>query len=81
MLKKKTDAERRVHQACKVARALKLMFKIQAGPPKNSKILALEFSCSERTVYRDIQVLIEAGVSCSFDEYKQGYVISKGGVS
>lgn len=55
--KKKSDADRRLRQADRMARVLRVLQLIQSRGRWNATTIAQELECSERTVYRDLQVL------------------------
>ena len=67
------DRDRRVRQHARIARVLKLLNLIQSRGRWNSKALSQELECSERTVYRDLEVLEFAGVPWNYDEADQCY--------
>ncbi len=59
---KRPDQDRRVNQAMRLARVLKILELIQSRGRWTTKDLAEELECSERTVYRLLDVLKYAGV-------------------
>ena len=61
-IQKSPDWRRRVRQGEKIARILGLLQLIQSRGRWNTRSLAEELNCSERTVYRDLKVLEFAGV-------------------
>lgn len=65
--RKRTDTERRLKQADRVARSLRILQLISGRGRWNIQDLAAELECSERTVYRDLEVLELAGVKPDFD--------------
>lgn len=67
------DRDRRVRQHERMARVLKVLELIQSRGRWNAKAIADELDCSERTVYRDLDVLEFAGVPYYFDEADQCY--------
>lgn len=67
------DADRRVRQNARIARVLKVLNLLQGRGRWNSREIAREIGCSERTVYRDLNVLEFAGVPWYFDEDQQCY--------
>jgi predicted DNA-binding transcriptional regulator YafY len=71
--RKRTDVERRLKQADRVARALRILQLISGLARWNIKDLAAELECSERTVYRDFDVLELAGVKPDFDKEANCY--------
>lgn len=78
MARKRTDAERRVRQADRLARVLRVLQLIGGTGPTTAQSIARDLECSERTVYRDLQTLAAAGVPWFFDEYAQSYRIREG---
>lgn len=56
------DRDRRVRQADRIARILKVLELIQSRGRWTTKAIAEELKCSERTVYRDLDVLRFAGI-------------------
>ena len=75
MKRNRSDADRRARQSVRVARAVRLLQLIQGRSSWNVKSLAGELECSERTVFRNLQVLMVAGVPCYFDQQAQCYRI------
>jgi predicted DNA-binding transcriptional regulator YafY len=73
LVKKRPDRDRRVRQHERMARVLKVLELIQSRGRWNAKAIAEELGCSERTVYRDLEVLEFAGVPWFFDEADQCY--------
>jgi len=65
--RKRTETERRLRQADRVARALRILQFISGRARWNVKDLAAELECSERTIYRNLKVLELAGVKADFD--------------
>lgn len=68
-----SDADRRLRQACRVARTLALYRRVADGPPPDVQTLATELECSPRTVHRDLQTLELAGIPVWFDRDAGGY--------
>ena len=56
------DRDRRVRQADRLARILRVLELIQSRGRWTTKAIAEEIECSERTVYRDLDVLRFAGI-------------------
>jgi len=75
---KRTDAQRRTRQTERLARVLRLLLLIQSPRQRGAREIATELGCSERTVYRDLQVLISAGVPAYFDEHHRCYRVRQG---
>ncbi|MGE0535161.1 MAG: helix-turn-helix transcriptional regulator [Pirellulales bacterium] len=57
---------------------LRLLLLIQSPRRRDARELAEKLGCSERTVYRDLQVLTTAGVPVYFDERDRCYRVRKG---
>ncbi|MEZ6096881.1 MAG: WYL domain-containing protein [Pirellulaceae bacterium] len=70
---RKSDRDRRVRQADRLARLLSILHLIQSRGQWNAKAIAQELGVTERTVYRDLQALEFAGVPYYFDEDAQSY--------
>ena len=66
--RKRTETERRLRQADRVSRALRILQLISGRARWTIKDLAAELECSERTIYRDLDVLELAGVKPEFDK-------------
>ncbi|NUQ61180.1 MAG: transcriptional regulator [Pirellulales bacterium] len=71
--KARPDRDRRVRQHERMARVLKVLELVQSRGRWNALAIAEEIGCSERTVYRDLEVLEYAGVPWYFDEADQCY--------
>lgn len=67
------DADRRIGQADRCARALKILELIQGNGRWTAAALAAELGVSERTIYRYLDVLTFAGVPYWFDREHQCY--------
>lgn len=78
MAKKRTDAERRARQCERLARLLRVLHIILGPGRHDSKTIANELECSERTVFRDLQALGVAGVPWYFDDSCQSYRVRPG---
>lgn len=66
-----TDADRRVRQADRLARILRVLQLIQSRGSWTVGAISDELECSERTVYRDLTVLEFAGVPLDTDSRDQ----------
>jgi predicted DNA-binding transcriptional regulator YafY len=73
----RADAERRTRQTERLARVLRLLLLIQSPRSRDARELAEKLGCSARTVYRDLQVLVAAGVPVYFDEHNRCYRVRK----
>ena len=69
------DADRRLRQAVRFARILKLLELLQGRDRHDTVSLAKELEVSRRTVLRDIDVLRLAGVGPDYDPSQKGYVL------
>lgn len=78
MPNKRPDAERRLRQSFRFGRLIKLLMQLQQERPRKIGDLARTLECSERTVFRDLQVLELAGVPWLFDRSFQGYQLQSG---
>ena len=72
------DRERRVRQADRLGRVLRVLQLISGRGRWNANEMAAEIGCAERTVYRDLQALEMAGVPYFFDEVENCYRIRPG---
>jgi predicted DNA-binding transcriptional regulator YafY len=68
-----TDSDRRVRQADRLARILKVLGLIQSHGQWNAQAIAAELEVTERTVYRDLQALNFAGVPWFYDDAAKSY--------
>jgi predicted DNA-binding transcriptional regulator YafY len=71
----RSEAERRLRQADRLARILRLLQLLSGKGHWNSRALAQEQECSERTIFRDLNVLELAGVPWFFDPERRGYSV------
>ena len=69
------DADRRLRQAVRIARALRVLQLIQRPGRWDAASIAREQECSVRTVYRDLAVLELAGVPWTFDKETASYKV------
>lgn len=70
---RRPDRDRRVRQSERMARVLSVLNLIQSRGRYNAKAIAEELEVSERTVFRDLEVLEFSGVPWYFDEQNQCY--------
>lgn len=68
-----SDSDRRIKQAARFVRVLRLLQCMLGKSRWNAQGLATELECSERTVYRDLAVLELAGVPWFFDDAERCY--------
>lgn len=59
----------------RISRLLRLIRHLQAGRGYNAEALAVHLEVSRRTVFRDIEILREAGIPLAYDEQRQCYRI------
>jgi predicted DNA-binding transcriptional regulator YafY len=69
----RSDRDRRVRQADRLARILTVLRLIQSRGQWNAKAIAQELEVTERTVYRDLQALEFAGVPWYYDSEAESY--------
>ena len=60
----------------RLERVMKLLVVLQSGRLYRPGELAAQLGVSKRTVYRDLDVLYQAGIPCFYDEERQGYRIN-----
>src|SRR5436190_20818280 len=69
----RTEGDRRLRQADRLARVLRSLQLLLSRGRWNARDIAAEQECSERTVYRDMQVLELAGIPVEFDSEERCY--------
>ena len=74
----RADADRRLRQNERLARVLRVLQFIQGRGRCTARDMASELGCSERTVYRDLQVLEVAGIPWYFDDQEESYRVRPG---
>jgi len=62
------EGDRRLRQADRLARVMRILQMLLSRGRWNARDMAAEQECSERTVYRDMQVLELAGIPVEFDQ-------------
>ncbi len=75
---RRPDSERRLRQADRLARILRVLEMIQGRARYGPKEIAAELEVSERTVFRDLNVLEIAGVPWSFNKEHHHYWVRPG---
>ena len=75
---RRPDADRRLRQAGRFARTLRVLEMIQGRSGYGVKEIAAELECSERTIFRDLNVLELAGVPWFYDQDDQRYRVRPG---
>ncbi|QDT67908.1 HTH domain protein [Planctomycetes bacterium MalM25] len=73
---RRPDRDRRVNQAERLRRVLGVLQLIQSKGRYNARAIAQELGCSERTVYRDLEVLSFAGVPHFYDAADECYRVA-----
>ena len=75
---RRPDSERRLRQADRLARILRVLEMIQGRTRYGPKEIAAELECSERTIFRVLNVLELAGVPWSYNKENQHYWVRPG---
>jgi len=75
---RRPDSERRLRQASRLARILRVLEMIQGRTRYGPKEIAAEVEVSERTIFRDLNVLELAGVPWYYDEGDRRYRVRPG---
>lgn len=75
MPQKRTESDRRLRQAGRLADIFRILERIQSRGRWNAKALAEELECTERTVYRYLKVLEFAGVPYYVDPRTKSYKV------
>ncbi|MEZ6142063.1 MAG: transcriptional regulator [Zavarzinella sp.] len=71
------DPDRRLRQADRLARVMRMLQLLLSRGRWNVRDIALEQECSERTIYRDMKVLEFAGIPVEFDQNARCYRVAK----
>jgi predicted DNA-binding transcriptional regulator YafY len=61
-----------------LARLFRLLLMLQSERFPNARELATQCEVSRRTIYRDVELLVEAGVPVHYRREQQGYQLAKG---
>lgn len=75
---RRPDSERRLRQAARLGRILRVLEMIQGRGRHGAKEMAAELEVSERTIFRDLNVLELAGVPWFHDQADQCYRVRPG---
>ncbi len=78
MARQRRDADRRSRQCARFARLIRIARLVTGNGRWGPEDLAREIECSERTIYRDIEVLSAAGIPVYFDKSIQAYRVREG---
>jgi predicted DNA-binding transcriptional regulator YafY len=70
---KRADADRRIRQADRLARILKVLERLQSRGKWDAAAIAADLGVDERTVYRDLAALELAGVPWFYDKLAKCY--------
>lgn len=76
--KKRSEEDRRAHQAVRLANVMRLQELLLGHGKFNVKGLAAEFECSAKTVHRYLSVLEVAGVPWYYDRHERCYRVRSG---
>lgn len=74
----KSDADRRLRQADRLARVMRVLELVSGRGRWTAGSLAQKLECNERTIHRDLQALLLAGVGVEFDRRAQCYRVRPG---
>lgn len=75
---RRSDSDRRLRQAARFARVLRVLELIQGRARYGVKEIATELECSQRTIFRDLNVLELSGIPWFYDEDDQRYRVRPG---
>jgi len=78
MPKERKDSDRRSRQCAKFARLLKIARLVMGNGRWGTEDLAREVECSQRTIFRDIEILSAAGIPIVYDKTIQAYRVPDG---
>lgn len=78
MARQRRDADRRSRQCARFARLIRIARLVTGNGRWGPEDLAREIECSERTIYRDIEVLSAAGIPVFFDKSTRAYRVPEG---
>ena len=76
--KSRSDADRRLRQADRLARVIRVLELVSGRGRWTAASLAQELECHERTIHRDLQALLLAGVGIEFDRRAECYRVRPG---
>ena len=78
MARARRDADRRSRQCAKFARLIRIARLVMGNGRWGPDDLAREIECSQRTIFRDVEVLSAAGIPIYFDKSVQAYRVPDG---
>lgn len=78
MARERRDADRRSRQCAKFARLIRVARLVTGNGRWGPEDLARELECSQRTIFRDIEILSVAGIPVFFDKAVQAYRVPDG---
>jgi predicted DNA-binding transcriptional regulator YafY len=78
MARQRRDADRRSRQCARFARLIRIARLVTGNGRWRPEDLAREVECSERTIYRDIEILSAAGIPVLFDKTIRAYRVTEG---
>lgn len=78
MAKGRRDADRRSRQCAKFARLIRIARLVIGNGRWGPEDLAREIECSQRTIFRDVEILSAAGIPIFFDKSVQAYRVAEG---
>lgn len=78
MGKERRDADSRSRQCAKFARLIRVARLVTGNGRWGPEDLARELECSQRTIFRDIEILSAAGIPVFFDKSIQAYRVTDG---
>ena len=78
MARKRKDSDRRSRQCAKFARLIKIARLVMGNGRWGPEDLAREIECSERTIYRDVEILTVSGMPIIYDKAIKAYRVREG---
>lgn len=78
MARQRRDADKRSRQCARFARLIRIARLVAGNGRWGPEDLAKEVECSERTIYRDIEILSAAGIPVFFDKGIRAYRVTEG---
>jgi len=78
MARERKDSDRRSRQCAKFARLIKIARLVMGNGRWGPEDLAREIECSERTIYRDVEILTVSGMPIIYDKAIKAYRVPEG---